>query len=121
MHEHAPDAFTSVVGTRRGTAEGRAPDRPLTDLDRARELTPLVADSLLGSEIVKTAVALRHRAAALGVDVVCARVVAGADDYELNVCLTLLFSADDKLIGAVELDFDGQAVLLRPDAPAGWR
>jgi len=121
MTERAFDAFRSVVGDRRGTtAEGCRASSELTDLDRARELRPLVTDSLLGADIVQTAVTLRRRAAALGVEVVCARVLAGVDDEELNVCLTLLFSAD-VLIGAVELDSNGQAILLRPDTATSRR
>jgi len=120
MSERAVDAFASVVGVRRGIAGGRAINRELTDLDRAREIAPLVADSLLCSDMVQATVTLRRQAGALGVDVVRARVLAGIDDEELDVCLTLLFSAD-ALIAAVELDADGQTVLLRPDAPTRWR
>jgi hypothetical protein len=116
MSERVPDAFTSVVGVRRGAPEGRATDREPTDLDRARELTPLVADSLQRSDILQTTLALRERAVALGIEVVPARVLAGVDDQELDVCLTLLFSATQELIGAVELNPEGQPVLLRPDA-----
>lgn len=122
MTDRAPDAFGSVIGDRRGTPEGRATDREPTDLDHARELTPLIADSLLSSDALQTTRTLRHRADALGVDVVSVRVLAGIADQELDVCLTLLFSAaTQELIAAVELNPEGHPMLLRPDALTGWR
>jgi hypothetical protein len=108
-----------VVGDRRGRPNVAEPDHPLTELDRVRELAPLVAASLVGEDILGASIALHRRSAALGVEVVHARVVSGPDSTELDLALTLLLTAEEELIGVVRVGGNGSGVLLRNDEP--WR
>jgi hypothetical protein len=108
------DPFASVVGLRRGRADSRAAGREPTDLERARELAPLVGAALSFDDIVASARALRRRAQQLGVEVIHG-VFSEGEDADGETALTLLVSVTGELIGVVELDAEGDAQLLRPD------
>lgn len=116
MSDRGLDAFTSVIGARRGTVEGRLPDREPTDLDRARELQPLVGAALAGEHIMDSAIALRRRAHQLGIEVVHG-VFSSGEYSDVESPLTLLMSVTGALIGVIGLDYDGCPLLLRPDQP----
>ena len=99
------DPFAAIVGTRRGAIRTDAPREP-TNLDRARELVPLVGASLVGRDFVDSALALRRRAHALGVDVVHGLFTSDADS-DTETPLTLLFRPAGELIAVIEIDWDG--------------
>src|SRR4051794_35623273 len=92
------DPFASVVGMRRGRTDSGAAGRELTDLDRARELTPLVGAALAVDDIVASARALRRRAHQLGVEVIHG-VFSEGEDADGDTALTLLLSLTGQLIG----------------------
>jgi hypothetical protein len=113
------DLFSAVVGSRRGVSGSRSAVRERTDLDRVRELAPLVAASILGRKPVANTVALRHRAHALRIEVVRGQF-ATDDECDVESEWTVLLSPTGALIGVVAVGCDGVATLLRSDG-VRWR
>ena len=110
------DAFAAVVGRGRGGRAKVAPEPP-SELDRVRELAPLIAGSLTATDFVETAIALNARAAEHRIEVVHGQVVEGFDGHGFSSPVTLMLSAAGELCGVTWLTLDGDVVLLRPDKP----
>lgn len=105
------DVFTEVLGERRGSPHLDAAERERTDLDRVRELVPLIAAVSSGEQFCVSTIALRRRARALGVEVLHGLFGTSAES-EVEAELTLVYWLDARLLGVVEADARGVSSVL---------